>query len=816
MSLETAMPSFTIRRRRWLTALCLAALTVAGCGGAASRKARHMEKGRQYLAAGSLGKARIEFRNALQIAPTDTDARYENGVVDARLGNMREAAEFYAGAIQADPDNFAARAALGRLYLYGGEPGRALETIKPSMDKHPDDPALLTVRAAARNALKDPKGALEDAERAVRLAPASEDAAAVLAGIYQSQNQAEKARALVEGALGRSPGSIDLRLMLVQIDTSLGLDPQAGTLLVELTRLRPNDKGHRIRLAQFYARVKRLDDAERVLRDANQAIPHDRDLEVALIDFLATRRSREAAARELAAMIAANPDDYDLQFEEAEFDEKGREFASAESVYRRVIAAAAFATPGITARNRLAALKAEQNDLRGAQALVAEVLANNPRDDDALILRGNVALAQKDPKTAIADLRAVLRDQPNALGVMRSLARAHIANGEPVLAEEILRRALEANPKDTALQLDLAQLEADLGRPAQAKTIIDELAKQRPDDIDVLETQYKVAMETNDLASARAAANALVATQPLGSVGYYFQGTIAEASQSPEDAAKLYSKSQQLQPDAAEPLRALVRVLAALKRTPEALARLDRVIADYPKNPVAAMTKGDLLLAEQQPAQAAIAFKTALDRDPRLSAAYRSLAAAQFIGHDAPAAIATLRTGIDKVPDPETLEPELAGIYDSLKRPDDAVAVYESALRRNPNADVAANNLAMLLVTYRADRASLDRAARLTARFAESPNPNFLDTYGWVLYKHGDWNGAVVALRNVLAKAPQSPVILYHLGMAQVLAGQPDAARDSLTRALQSGKQFPGMDEAKAALEKLAAQPPAGGAASKS
>jgi tetratricopeptide (TPR) repeat protein len=810
------MPSFAVRRRFWVTALCLAALTVAGCGGAESRKARHMEKGRQFLVAGNLEKARIEFRNALQVAPEDSTVRYENGVVDAKLGDMREAAQFYQGAIDTDADNVLARAALGRMYLYGDAPDRALETIKPSIEKHPDDPALLVVRAAARNALKDTSGALEDARRAVDLVPANEDAVAVLAGIYQSQSQGDKARALVEDAIKKLPDSVDLRLMLVQIYSSLGLEPQVEALLVELTRLKPNDKAHRIRLAQFYSRVNRQDDAERVLRDAIKAIPGDRDLRIALIDFLAARRSRAEAAKELAAMIAVNPTDYDLQFEQAQFDEQGKEFPQAEAVYRQIIERAKLAGPGITARIRLAALKVQQNDTAGAQSLVAEVLANNPRDDDALILRGNLALAQKDPKTAIADLRAVLRDEPNAIGVMRSLARAHIANGEPVLAEEIMRRALEANPKDTALQLDLAELLTELGRPAQAKPIMDELAKQQPNNTKVLETQYKIAVATNDMVTARAAADAFVATQPQWSVGYFFQGAVAEATQHPEDAVKLYSKSLELQPDAAEPLQALVRVFVALKRAPEAMTRLDGVIAGYPKNPAAAMIKGDLLLRAQQPNDAAIAFKIALDRDPKMSAAYRNLAAAELMNHDDTGAIATLKSGIDKVADPEALETDLAGVYDSLKRPDDAVGVYESALRRDPRADVAANNLAMLLVTYKTDQASLDRAAQLSARFAGSPNPGFLDTYGWVLYKHGDATGALVALRNVLAKVPQSPVIWYHLGMAQVLAGQADAARDSLTRALKPGKAFPGMDEAKATLDKLAAQAPTNAASPKS
>src|SRR3984885_469901 len=114
-----------------------------------------MAKGQTFLAKGNVEKARIEFRNALQIAPNDSEVRFENGVVDEKLGNRREAGQFYQGAIDSNKDNVAARAALGRLYVLTGAPAQALETIKPSLDKHPDDPNLLTVRAASRDMLKD-------------------------------------------------------------------------------------------------------------------------------------------------------------------------------------------------------------------------------------------------------------------------------------------------------------------------------------------------------------------------------------------------------------------------------------------------------------------------------------------------------------------------------------------------------------------------------------------------------------------------------------------------------------------------------------
>src|SRR5271155_1389349 len=119
------------KRRMFLATLSIACLVIAGCGGAETRKARHLAKGQAFTVEGNFEKARVEFRNALQLVPTDGGARYENGVVDEKLGNPREAAQFYQGAIDVDADNVPARAALGRLYLFSGAPDKALQTIDP-------------------------------------------------------------------------------------------------------------------------------------------------------------------------------------------------------------------------------------------------------------------------------------------------------------------------------------------------------------------------------------------------------------------------------------------------------------------------------------------------------------------------------------------------------------------------------------------------------------------------------------------------------------------------------------------------------------
>jgi tetratricopeptide (TPR) repeat protein len=788
-----------------LAVLGSALALLAGCGGAQARKAHHLEKGNAYLAAGNYEKARVEFQNALQITPMDPEARYDNGLVNEKLGKPRLAAQFYQGTIDVSADHLGARSHLARLYVFSGAPDRALDLIKPALQKHPDDSELLALRAAIHVQQKDLDDALTDAERAVQLDPANEDAVTALAGIYTSTKSSDKARELLEGAVKRLPASVDLRLVLAQIYSTGDRPADAERVLMDLVSLKPNDPSHRIRLAQYYAGHSQLDAAERVLREGIKAIPQDRPLKLSLIDFLSARRSREAAEKELQSMIATNPKDPELKFALAKLYESGRQADLAEKVYQDVISSEGLDEAGLTARDRLARSRLTvHGDVPGAQKLIAEVLAKSPRDNDALILRGDIELAQKDPKATIADLRAVLRDQPNSPPVLRTLALAHLANGEPAIAEETMRRAVEANPKDATLRLDLAGLLAQLGKPEQAKPVAAEVVKDEPTNVLALQTLFRVSAASHDYATAKSAADGVVAAQPKSALGYMYQGALAEEEKHYDEAVRLYAQAADLQPDELEPLKAQIQVLVAQKRLPDAMKRLDQVISAQPGEAFAPEMKGDLLLDQGHVDEAMVAYRLAIQRAPKWWAPYRGLAKVQFAAKSPEAALTTLRDAQPVVDKPDQLALQMALYYESVKRLDDAIREYESAVHTNPQSEVAANNLAMLLVTYKTDAASLDRAKALSARFSDSSNASFLDTYGWVLYKHGEAAASVPVLERVVAKAPDAPVALYHLGMAQSQAGSSTQARENLQRAVNSGTNFAGIDEARATLDKLA------------
>jgi tetratricopeptide (TPR) repeat protein len=797
-------------RLSWLAGLCIAAGLLGACSNAQSRKTSYMAHGKAYLAAGNYDKARVEFSNAAQIDPRDAEVRTYLGQVAENIGDMRGAVAQYQAAISDDPKQVAARVSLGRLFLAGGLPNRAMELAESGLVLAQKSPQLLTVRGAARARLGNAPGALEDAQTAVQLAPDDPYAVALLASLYKQHSELDKAITLVQTALQRLPTNTDLNVILADLFLARQQPAQSEAQLRRIIVQQPQNVMYRYSLAGFYLQQKNVDAAEKTLREAVSGFPENRDAKLQLVRLLAAQRTPEEAAAQVDRFLAAEPTNDKLKLLLGGFLAEINHVESAERVYRAVITHAGTGPDGLAARDRLASLLFARKDLPAASALVAEVLKENAGDNDALIERADIALVRGQAQAAIRDLRAVLRDQPTNLELMRTLARAYRQNDEGDLAEQTLRAAVQISPTDFQSRLDLAQVLIGSSKLEEAEPLLAQLAKENPSTIAVQESLFRTLAAQQSYVEARAVAQNIERLSPNQGLGYYLAGVVDELEQKPDVAANDYEQSLQRQPNAAEPLAALVGLDMRLKRAPAAMSLVDRLIVQSPSNLVARKLKSELLLSQGQK-DAAIAVDQDLVRAaPGWPEGYEHLALAQGMARRPDDAIQTLKLGIEKTHGASSLIRGLSRLYEGLGRAGEAIALYDGVLAKNPNSSFAANNLAVLLVTYRQDAASLARAQSLCEQLAASSEVSAIDTRGWVKFKSGDFRGAESLLQRAVDEAPTEPELRYHLGMAQLRSDERQLAQQNLETALSFDRPFAGRDEAKAALVRLRSVVPTG------
>jgi tetratricopeptide (TPR) repeat protein len=115
---------------------------------------------------------------------------------------------------------------------------------------------------------------------------------------------------------------------------------------------------------------------------------------------------------------------------------------------------------------------------------------------------------------------------------------------------------------------------------------------------------------------------------------------------------------------------------------------------------------------------------------------------------------------------------------------DAAITQYEAILKDQPNSPVAINNLVSLLLDYRSDKDSLDRALSLADALKNSNVPQFQDTLGWAQYRRGDYKNSISTLEGAAAKLPKLAAVHYHLGMSYAAVGESEKAAEQLKTAL--------------------------------
>lgn len=788
-----------------IPALIVAATVLTACGGAEERKAEHLARGLQFFEAQNFDKAKVEFKNVLQIDPKTASPYFYLGRIEEDRKNWREAFGFYQKAVELDPGNHEAQLKLAKFYLLAKDAEKAAELLEPAVAEKPTDIEVRMLQAALANLKGDSASMLAQLRALVAEKPARPDPYLILALHLVQQGQADEGRSVLETGLEANPNQPALLMALARLQLQQGQAEAAEGTMNALIAAQPDRLEHRAMLTELYIKQRRWDAAEAALRSAMRDLPEEPRAPLLLAQFFVKRGEGKRAVDELQAVIRASAPEKAtaLRFGLAKVHEELGEAEQAESVYRALMADSESKPDGLKATTLLAELLAKRGRAEDARGLVQTVLAETPQDHSALSLQGRLALARRDAQEAIASFRALLKDQPDSVEVLTLLAEAHLLDGKPALAQEQLEKAVALKPEEYRLRKQLVEFLVAQKNLPLALDKINEFLKQQPKHLDGLNLKADLLVASKQAEPLEKVLKEIETEFPDKAIGPFRLGQLYQSQKKLEAALAQYEAALARAKNDYEPLKAIVSLHLAEHQPDKALERIRKALKEDPKHPTAHQLLGLYYFAQKQEAEGVKALQQAIETNPKWRLPYYNLAAYYEQKKDLTEAAKMYRRVLETAPDDIASHMGLARILEQGKDWAGARAEYEAVLARNPAHALAANNLAALLSADAGNREQLQRALTLAGRFESSTEPAFLDTLGWIYYQLGEVEKARPLLEKAAERMPEVPIFQYHLGMVYLKSGDKEKAKSQLEKAVAAETDYLGLDDAKQALSSV-------------
>ena len=777
---------------------------LTSCGGPEERKAEYRAKAQQYFAEGNFPKARVALKNVLKIDPNDSEGYFLYAQVEEKEKNWQSAFQKYLRVVDLSPGHREALLKLGQLYLQAREFEKVNEVVEKVVMTHPEDLEAQSLGLAVKAAQGDVPQAISELESIIQQHPTHPDIAILLSALYSISERFEKALHVLRPAAEADPSNIKLLASMSSLYSRLKDWPNAGRVLRQIVDIEPTVSSHHVRLAAFYQERQEHEKARAILRQAIALEPEDENRRLALAELLVTQKAFENAEMTLIEAQKTLPYATRISFGLASFYDVQKRRDDSRRVYQQVIEETESASAKLKAQVRLATFDVEEGLRESAQTRLAEVLEENPRFSEGLLLKGKLALLEKNSRDAIQAFRTVLRDQPKSSSVQTLLGRAYLLGGEVSLARESFELAVKYNPRGLDARRLLANLNAQEGNIGQAEVELKEILKGDSQDLQTLGMLFGLQMVSRQWDEVDATVQRMSEAGADQFSTALAKANVSFAQEQWEDAEHWFKLAGQVRPEDPRPLIGMVQVQIKQGTLPRAHQYLQRVLSNAPNHPYAHGLLGEVLMLQGDVPAAEQEFILAQQIKSDWALPWLRHATLKIGNQELGKAIPILQNGVKVNPGSKELRILLASSFSQVGKVDSSIEEYEALLQQNPKALVVANNLATILTDKKGDPSSLKRALELSRPFESmKEQPFLLDTLGWVYAKLGRNEDAIRLIREAVAQAPNHPLLNYHLGFAYHQSGQAKEARVYLSKAVNSGETFTGVEEAKSILVDL-------------
>ena len=796
-----------ILRSRLMSVVVAAAFALtAACASPEERVEKYSNDGMEYLTQGELGKANVQFQNALKINEEHIPSLLGMATIVEEKQDFQSMFGLLQRIVRLDPDQVDAQVKLGKLFLIGSDETEALEYAEKALSLDPENLDALALKSAVLLKVGDNTGAVELARRVVAANPANPEAITVLATERVRAGDNAAALRVLDAGLAANPEIAVLQLLRIQILTNMSRDDDVHAAYSELIELFPSETAYRRVYTNELLNKGLIDAAQIQLEAIVELEPDNND---AKLDVIRVINSNDALGAAIAdekfrGYLAAAPANFELRFSFVEFLRSIENEVEAKSLLE-TLSGSADNSVALRAKNQIARGLIGDENWEEARALVDEILLQDEQNTDALVKRASLRIRDEEFDAAIIDLRSAMDNSPDLPDALVVMASAFEKQGSFSSARAELANAFEASnnaPKFANIYAKFLLRHED---PKRAEEALVKSLASFPGNVVNLKLLAGVRLSMQDWRGAEEIAQILekigdndVAVNDIISVAYSGLGEynrVIEALSARGDQSPLASR----------PLSTLVTAYVRSNRFEEAEALLNRVInAEGSEIYTARILLAQIFGIREDDDSAARVLSEAAQSDPSRPEAFELLYRYYLRTKQNAKALALVSDGLSVAPENVALRVFKADILLTDNKFEQAFQIYSALIDERPNDSLIANNFVSLSSELRVDAESAARAVEVAGVLKSQVNPAFDDTIGWAHYRVGDYATASEYLSRAVESANGNAEISYHLGAVQFALGEVEQAKTNLQNALSAGgPEFRFGDEVRQLLEQL-------------
>ena len=408
---------------------------------------------------GNYQQALAHAQALLSIQPGAPIGNMMAGAASLAMGQSAQAENYLARAVEADPQNVAARKLLAQTRLGLGSPQDALATLRPVVGL---DPEVASLAGMASIRAGDPAAAIELFRNELAREPDNDELRTQLAISLMVAGRNDEALAQL-GMLKDLDDAGQLRADLLGVALHLQSNDfnEARRAATAAAAARPGDARIRNSFGAMYLAGQRVEEATDWFEQALAAEPGNAVAQYNLGRIAAVAGRMTEAEESFQGALDADPGNAATRTALAQLAWGAGRRAEAIRTLEELRAADATVLPP---RLLLAQYLQASGEQERALVVAREAAQAHPQNADAANTVGRMLLDANQPAEALSAFERALDIAPGSPQVLMNTARAHAQLGDADATRAALRNALAVDPDFTTARLALVDLERRTGR----------------------------------------------------------------------------------------------------------------------------------------------------------------------------------------------------------------------------------------------------------------------------------------------------------------------------------------------------------------